>query len=272
MKTWAEIHIKSWIDFQEKIEELKLETDYLSHWVFRGQTNSSWTLKPSILRLLESHGIDRELGNKFEITILREFSAKAHMFENFKTRKFAEGNILLNLTLMQHYGTPTRLLDWSTSPLVALYFAVNCDFSNDGSIYMFNQTILNKIYNDRKYLNDEFSIFETEDTDWVNTFMAGFESNRSNSQQGIYSFAANIDKDHADLISNALHLENEIGKVCFCKFVISKELKIEFLSRLRKSNLKSDILFPDIYGFSNSLRDLLEIRGWEFNLSNKNIL
>ncbi len=40
------------------------------------------------------------------------------------------------LALMQHYGLPTRLLDWSTNMLVGLYFAVNKDEDIDGSLYV----------------------------------------------------------------------------------------------------------------------------------------
>ncbi|MBW8182913.1 FRG domain-containing protein [Shewanella nanhaiensis] len=39
------------------------------------------------------------------------------------------------LFLAQHYSLPTRLLDWSTNPLVALYFAVEKDDATDGGIY-----------------------------------------------------------------------------------------------------------------------------------------
>lgn len=263
MGKWTEFKINNWKDFTEALENMQLEKDWLSHWAFRGQSDSSWTLKPSILRLLERHNIKREMGIRFERTILREFISKAHLFEDFKTREFKEGNALVTFTLMQHYGAPTRLLDWTTSPYVALYFAVSNDFSKDGAIYLFNQTLANDINKDDNY-KDEASLFDgEEDSDYIATLMANFDTRRSNSQQGIYSVAANIDKDHADLIANTFKEKNVGGKFYSCKLIIDKSVKHEFMARLRKLNLKADQLFPDIYGFSTSLKDLLEIRGWE---------
>lgn len=50
------------------------------------------------------------------------------------------------LTLMQHYGLPTRLLDWSESPLVALYFALSSDedAKADAAVWVLNPMKLNK--------------------------------------------------------------------------------------------------------------------------------
>ena len=263
MSNWTEIKINDWKDFTSALENLQLERDWLSHWAFRGQSDSSWTLKPTILRQLERHGIGRQMGIRFERTILREFFAKAHLFENFITRDFKEGNALVTFSLMQHYGASTRLLDWTRSPYVALYFAINNNFSKDGVIYLFNQTLLNEITKDDYYKKEDNLFSEENDSNFIMTLMSNFETRRSSSQQGIYSVAANIDKDHATLIHSAFLEKNVNGKLYSCKLIIDKEVKHEFLARLNKLNLKADQLFPDIYGFTNSLNDLLEIRGWE---------
>jgi len=51
--------------------------------------------------------------------------------------------------LMQHYRAPTRLLDWSESPLVALYFALvdKLQEDSDGALWCMDPIALNRIAN-----------------------------------------------------------------------------------------------------------------------------
>jgi len=89
---------------------------------FRGQSDCHDKLSPSIFR-----------ADKYD---------EAKMYQEF-VRKYPEHSsshktIFEWLTLMQHYGLPTRLLDWTTNLLVALFFAVNDEKNKDGAVFAFN--------------------------------------------------------------------------------------------------------------------------------------
>ena len=84
-------------------------------WVFRGQLDSEWSLTTSLERKYGAETIT----SKDEINAIFEFMNKARMHLNF-------GFSLLDaLAAMQHYGVATRMLDFTRSFFVALYFAFN---------------------------------------------------------------------------------------------------------------------------------------------------
>lgn len=89
---------------------------------YRGQSDRAYSLTPSVFRkgLLEKEHIlihDILLNSPYEFSGIE--------------------NILERLIKMQHYGLPTRLLDITTNPLVALFFACNKDFDKDGEVIVF---------------------------------------------------------------------------------------------------------------------------------------
>lgn len=79
---------------------------------FRGHADSSWKLQPNYDRLQKPAK---------ETELLSRFRQNANLLLNHAP---ALPNDFGWMFLMQHYGVPTRLLDWSESPLVALYFAI----------------------------------------------------------------------------------------------------------------------------------------------------
>ena len=92
--------------------------EYLQGWIFRGHESEKYNLVPTI----ERASPDGDWAEA-EYKILREFQSKAHMHLAI-TRLPSLDDKLAWLSLLQHYGAPTRLLDFTYSPYVALYFAI----------------------------------------------------------------------------------------------------------------------------------------------------
>jgi len=98
-------------------------------WLFRGQ-RADWSMLPKLARLTprESHLADEQ-------DMVREFRRNVREFV-----PTVPANDWELLALAQHHGMATRLLDWTLSPLVALWFAVEKpaeDTSMNGVVYMF---------------------------------------------------------------------------------------------------------------------------------------
>jgi hypothetical protein len=96
---------------------------------FRGQPRFEYCLIPAAFRDRDKNG---------PITRYDEGNALEDFQAHFPEHRTDLVSTIEWLTMMQHYGLPTRLLDWSRSLLVALYFAVNQDEDADGAIYAIN--------------------------------------------------------------------------------------------------------------------------------------
>jgi FRG domain len=90
-------------------------------WMFRG-TSKPYPLQTSLERALQGADIALADGRDIERQMLQEFKRRAHFYVSPLPN---EGDILGWLALMQHYGAPTRLLDWTYSFYVAAFFALS---------------------------------------------------------------------------------------------------------------------------------------------------
>ena len=89
---------------------------------YRGESITEWNLRPSALR--SDYTWDKE-------------SFYYHEIQARCPGEFKKSSFLNNLVTMQHYGCPTRLLDITSSPLIALYFACESNQHRDGTVIIF---------------------------------------------------------------------------------------------------------------------------------------
>src|ERR1700722_477712 len=117
---------ESWDDFLEWSSRLR-------SWGFRGQREASWTLQSSLERDAAHGGIriSYSYGNASGCRYPNRQVIGEKMLSGFRRlapfhlqRLPADNDLASWLALMQHYGGPTRLLDWTECPFVGMYFAL----------------------------------------------------------------------------------------------------------------------------------------------------
>lgn len=102
-------------------EELAKTLESLEGWAFRGEPSSQWDLFSSLSRRLTRYCPDPHEWPAREARAMRIFRRKAHNY--LQDHRVLEDDLRC-LAMMQHHGAPTRLLDFTKSPYVATFFAL----------------------------------------------------------------------------------------------------------------------------------------------------
>jgi hypothetical protein len=240
---------------------------------YRGQNNINWPVKP---------GVYREKWISFEKEFVEEMTTRnARDFENC-------GGMMERLAKMQRHGAPTRLLDITKNPLIALYFA--CEACGDTALGPHGEVILFSEDKDHKYCyhSDEAVILSNlavmdKDFDFnrdkeklaykireeKSTFKGNIneedihkclithvklDDRRILNQQGLFLLAGikNSKQEHADILR---YLTKDADNKTIL-IVIPYKCKEKILKQLGNENINKPFIYPDIDNTAEYLKDM----------------
>jgi hypothetical protein len=251
-----DVRVGNWAELNEELFRDSWRDDlrrFRSNFAFRGMSSASEDLRTALQR-----------GNYVE--------QESHLLRNFRKYASSEASgsdsIWNWLALAQHHGLPTRLLDWTYSPFVALHFATATagrDGDEDAAVWCvdYNQTnaVLPKSL--QKLLHEEGSfVFTAEMLKAAATSLRDFDAMSrddfvvffeppSLDQRIVNQFAlfALLSSPDTDL---GVWLERHPN--CYRRLIIPAELKWEVRDKLDQANITERVLFPGLDGLSSWLK------------------
>ena len=258
-----EVRVSGWAELQEHLFADAWQPElgrHRSSYAFRGRNDANEDLRTSLLRL---GGDPREV--------------EAHLLRNF--RRYAQlEDVPFDspwnwLALAQHHGLPTRLLDWTYSPLVALHFATArlAAYDRDGVVWMVDYVEAQKEAPDqlRSQLEEQrMAVFTAELLDEVAGGLEALEglggdyvvfleppslNERIVNQYSLFSLMSRPDVRLDEWLESRPQLARRV--------VIPGELKWEVRDKLDQSNVTERVLFPGLDGLSRWLARYYAPRG-----------
>lgn len=215
----------------------------------RGQSIADWPLQPSIDRHVAPGTLYPQRLDE-ERCLLEKFRRRSEYLLGEVEQRYIPlvGPFsYVSMTVMQHFGAPTRLLDWSMSPFVAAFFAVIDSLDQDGAVWWFRIKAFEAAAGEQW---DRFKMrshpgeavdynpfaFGEDSPPFLGTAYLPIPFERAEAQQGLFTIAGRLGLLHDDLLCDLLHSQN------FGKIMIPSRLKREALEMLKTTNVTAKSL------------------------------
>jgi hypothetical protein len=253
---FVEFRLSSWDDF------LRIVTDSpYTNWAFRGQRDDA-PLYSSLSRYFRNFRIDPRAWPEQEERILRIFKRKAHQFME-RPPEFEDD--LQWLALMQHHGAPTRLLDFSWSPYVAAYFALERATAN-AAIWALNPKRVEMSRPqkpgrmDPRIPGNFAKYFLKGNAPFIWLGEPDTMNKRLIAQSGTFAIPGVLDRPLEEILE-----EDQQPREVMAKFILpSARLREKGMRELYRMNITWATLFPDLDGLGRSMGYELEYH-WAYN-------
>jgi len=223
---------------------------------FRGQGDATWGLTPS--RWREAYAEE----NESEMRLAFESAGRQLVALDSQRDKWGW------YFLMAHYGAPTRLLDWTANPLVALYFAVaSAKAGTDAAVWVvdpwqWNKVHIPKLYGPalpgweetEPYLWELESAMDTDNRDTKRKWPIAVEpphiDRRITAQDGRFMLFGNV----KDMVSSTrVNPPARKPKARLDKIVVAHSRTVFIRDELHNVGMNQKVIFPDLSGLAQHI-------------------
>lgn len=208
--------------------------------MFRGHGDITWPLRPSIGRMYDQlDGYDN--WNVFETDILERFQKYSGPFlDRTPINRFEW------MVIAQHHGLPTRLLDWTTNPLKALFFAVeNPSHKCDGAVWQLEPS---GWWNDLSKIDEKLDVFEI-----LAAYLPDHINERVIAQESCFTFFPfPAEKEPIPEIGAVGAYQKHIKKLI--EYRIPQKKKESIRLELKKLGITHLSIFPGLDGLATRIR------------------
>lgn len=217
---------------------------------YRGEENASLTLVPSIQRSQKRIDAERYITNDFYIRArqILDNPPEKHNYASW-------------VSLMQHYGLPTRMLDWSQSPLVAVFFATET-YKQTPDIDACVWVLAPGLLNEREGFGNCIYPIDADTTQEM--LLPAFKHAHHNPELKGKILACSSTENNLRMYAQhsnfTVHnspdrLEDICDENMLYKIIIPCERKEYFIESLRVFGITQGAIYPDLDHISSDLRD-----------------